>query len=47
MLAEYLARHAPDAMTGAMNAVCDRLTEKDDEFARAAALRILKREARL
>ncbi len=43
-LAEYLAKHAPDAVTDAMNNVCDRLTERDDEFARAAALQTLKRE---
>jgi len=41
---EYLARHAPDPATEAMNSVCDLLVEEDDHFARAAAQEILKKE---
>lgn len=42
-LAEYLLRHDPDAVTEAMNSVCDALgTEVDPAFS-AAAGRILQR----
>ena len=43
-IAQYLARHAPDAVTEAMNAVCDRLEEENNDFAAEAAHRILKKE---
>jgi metal-responsive CopG/Arc/MetJ family transcriptional regulator len=43
-LAEYLARHAPDEVTEAMNAVLARLGEPSYEpFATAAARRVLER----
>jgi metal-responsive CopG/Arc/MetJ family transcriptional regulator len=43
---EYLARHSPDAVTDAMNQVCERVNQKEEgRFARAAARRILKRES--
>ena len=44
-LTEYLARHAPNNITEAMNGVCDRLTEQDTDFATAAARRTLGRES--
>jgi metal-responsive CopG/Arc/MetJ family transcriptional regulator len=42
-LSEYLARHAPDEVTEAMNRVVDQLPEPVDPFVRAAARRILER----
>ena len=43
-LAEYLARHAPDEVTAAMNRVVEELgAAPDDAFAAAAALRVLAR----
>ncbi len=42
---EYLARHAPDAVTEAMDSVCDRLDSEDDKFTTMAAQKILKRES--
>jgi len=42
-LSEYLARHAPDEVTGAMNEVMDQLKERTDPFVTAAARRILER----
>ncbi len=41
-LAEYLARHSPDNVEDALNAVCGELGEKDS-FAAEASRRILKR----
>ncbi len=41
-LSEYLARHAPDEVTEAMNRVVDRVQEPCDPFVSAAAWRILK-----
>jgi metal-responsive CopG/Arc/MetJ family transcriptional regulator len=42
-LTEYLARHAPDEVTDAMNAVIDRLGEAGpDPFVAEAARRVLK-----
>jgi metal-responsive CopG/Arc/MetJ family transcriptional regulator len=40
---EYLARHAPDEITEAMNRVCAELDEPTDKFVAAAARRILER----
>lgn len=40
-LSEYLARHAPDEVTEAMNRVADTVHEARDEFVSAAARRIL------
>ncbi len=43
-LAEYLARHAPDEVTEAMNRVVERLGEPGPEgFVAAAAQRVLER----
>ncbi len=42
-LSEYLARHAPDEVTEAMNQVMDELKEPSDPFVTAAARRILER----
>ena len=43
-LAEYLARHAPDEVTEAMNRVVDRLGEAGpDRFLGQAARRVLAR----
>jgi metal-responsive CopG/Arc/MetJ family transcriptional regulator len=36
-LAEYLARHAPDEVTEAMNRVADELDTRSDPFVAAAA----------
>lgn len=44
-VAEYLARHAPDAVTEAMNRVCQRLEEQDDQFVALAARETLRRAA--
>lgn len=41
-LSEYLARHAPDEVTDAMNQVVEQLKEPPDPFIRAATRRILK-----
>ena len=42
-LSEYLARHAPDEVTEAMNQVVDQLKEPTDPFVTTAARRILER----
>ncbi len=42
-LAEYLARHAPDAVTDALNQVCHELDPQIDKFSRAAGRRTLAR----
>ncbi|MCU0290410.1 MAG: ribbon-helix-helix domain-containing protein [Thermoanaerobaculaceae bacterium] len=42
-VAEYLARHTPDAVTEAMNLVCERLDGPDDQLAALAALETLRR----
>jgi metal-responsive CopG/Arc/MetJ family transcriptional regulator len=41
-LREYVARHAPDEVTEAINQVCDRIGEQDDAFVPTAARRILE-----
>ncbi|MEY4581162.1 MAG: hypothetical protein RL701_5865 [Pseudomonadota bacterium] len=41
-LKEFLARHAPDQITEAMNRVCDEVGATSDEFRRRAARRILE-----
>ena len=41
-LSEYLARHAPDEVTEAMNKVVAELAEPADPFVAAAAKRILE-----
>ena len=41
-LKEYLARHSPDAITEAMNRVCDEIGDTSDPFVSRAAERILR-----
>ncbi len=42
-LQDYLARHAPDEITDAMNKVIDDIGETTDEFHHATARRVLRR----
>jgi len=42
-LAEYVARHAPDEVTEAMNRVCGEIGEQQDAFVAAAGRRVLER----
>ena len=42
-LREYVARHAPDEVTEAMNRVCDEADPDPDEFVRAAGRQLLER----
>jgi hypothetical protein len=42
-LKEFLARHAPDEVTEAMNRVCDEVGAASDEFGRRAARNVLKK----
>ena len=42
-LAEYLARHAPEEVTEAMNRVADELDTSPDTFVRVAAAQTLAR----
>ena len=42
-LAEYLARHAPDEVTDAMNRVVDQVGADRSGFSSAAARRVLER----
>jgi len=41
-LREYLARHAPDEVTEAMDRVCARVGDQRDSFVTAAARRTLE-----
>lgn len=41
-ISEYLARHAPDEVTEAMNRVIDELEGEVDSFTKAAARRVLE-----
>jgi metal-responsive CopG/Arc/MetJ family transcriptional regulator len=41
-LSEYVARHAPDEVTEAMNRVCDDVGEQNDRFVAAAGRRVLE-----
>ena len=41
-LHEYVARHAPEEVTEAMNRVCEELGSTADSFVSAAANRVLK-----
>ena len=41
-LSEYVARHATDHVTEAMDRVCAEVGEGDDEFVSAAARRVLE-----
>ena len=42
-LREYLARHAPDEVTEAMNRACAEVGETKDPFVSSAARRMLER----
>jgi metal-responsive CopG/Arc/MetJ family transcriptional regulator len=42
-LAEYVARHAPDRVTEAMDRALVEIGEPADQFVRAASRRVLKR----
>ena len=42
-LQEFVARHAPDRVTEAMNRVIDEVGDGIDEFSREAARQVLKR----
>ena len=42
-LQEYLARHAADEVTEAMNSVCAELGETKDPFVSSSARRVLER----
>lgn len=42
-LREYVARHAPEEVTEAMNRACAAVGDTSDPFVSAAARRILKR----
>lgn len=44
-LTEYVARHAPDHVTEAMDQVCAEIGSKPDPFVSAASRRILERSA--
>jgi metal-responsive CopG/Arc/MetJ family transcriptional regulator len=41
-VAEYVARHEPEAVTDALNQVAKKLDTRPDEFASAAARRVLE-----
>jgi metal-responsive CopG/Arc/MetJ family transcriptional regulator len=41
-LAEYVARHAPDEVTEAMDRVCAEVGDREDAFASAAARHVLE-----
>jgi len=41
-LREYMARHAPDEVTDAINQALDKVGDQKDEFVAAAARRILE-----
>ncbi len=42
-LAEYLRRHAPDAVTEKMNELCDELGSQEDDFGTEAARQTLEK----
>ena len=42
-LREYMARHAPDEITEAINRAVDEIGDQTDEFVAAASRRILER----
>lgn len=41
-LAEYVARHAPDEVTQAMDRVCAKVGDQEDAFVTAAGRRVLE-----
>jgi metal-responsive CopG/Arc/MetJ family transcriptional regulator len=42
-LREYVARHAPDEVTEAMDRVCGQVSDRKDQFVALAVRRALKR----
>jgi metal-responsive CopG/Arc/MetJ family transcriptional regulator len=42
-LREYIARHAPDEVTDAINRAVDQIGDQKDEFVAAAARRVLEK----
>ena len=42
-LKEYIARHAPDEVTAAINHALERIGDQKDEFVSAAARRVLEK----
>jgi antitoxin MazE6 len=42
-LKEYLARHAPDKITEAMNQACAEIGEEEDSFVSSTARRVLEK----
>ena len=40
-LAEYVARHAPDEVTEAMDRLCTKINDQQDPFVRVAGHRVL------
>ncbi len=42
-LREYVARHAPDEVTEAMDRVCAAVNDQPDTFVSAAARRVMKK----
>jgi metal-responsive CopG/Arc/MetJ family transcriptional regulator len=42
-LREYMARHAPDEVTEAINRAVDETSDQTDEFVAAAARRVLEK----
>jgi Arc/MetJ-type ribon-helix-helix transcriptional regulator len=42
-LREYMARHAPDEVTEAINRAVDEIGDQTDEFVAAAARRVLEK----
>lgn len=42
-LREYIARHAPDEVTDAINRAVDEIGDQTDEFVAAAARRVLEK----
>lgn len=44
-LTEYVARHAPDEVTEAMNRVCAEINDQPDAFVALASRRVLERTA--
>ena len=42
-LREYVARHAPEEVTEAMNRVCTEIGDQPDEFVAAAGRRLLRK----
>lgn len=42
-VAEYVARHDPEAVTEALDQLCEQVDAKPDSFSNAAARRILER----